>query len=148
LPKRSHVARNSINNLLFHQLQPSFGQSETAEVDLPSPGDDETPEYVGEMPKEEIWEEAEVMELAAEGLGVDEEERAKGAVWMMLARGLADWEERKKAEKAESSHPNRPTFYSKNSAKTLEKKRKAGDMETKIDPRILVSVLLERLKVY
>jgi len=49
-----------------------------------------------------------VMELTAEGLADDEEKRAKGgAVWMVLARGLADWEQRKKAEKAASSHPNR-----------------------------------------
>ena len=67
---------------------------------------------------------------------------------MMLARGLADWEQRKKAAKAASSHPNRPTFYSKNSAKSLERKRKAGDMEAKIDPSRLVSVLPARLGVY
>ena len=121
MPKRSLPAQNSINNLGIYAIHQSSGPSETAAVDLPTPVDAQEVEYVGEMPDEEIWEEDAVMELAAEGMGDDEEERAKGgALWMMLAKGLADWEARKKAEKAESSKPNRPTFYAKNSAKTLE----------------------------
>ena len=144
MPKRTRSACNSVQNLGIHAIHHSSGTSETAEVNIPASNDVEEVEYVGYMPHEEIWEEAEVMELAGDDLEDDEENKAKGgAVWMMLAKGLADWEEKRKAEKAESARPNRPTFYSKNSAKTLERKRKAGELEPKIDLGRMVSVILD-----
>jgi hypothetical protein len=98
MPKRSCSACSSIQNLGIHAIQQSSGTSETAEVELPAFINAEEVEYVGYMPQDEIWEDAEVLELAGDDLKDDEENRAKGgAAWMMLAKGLADWEAKKKA---------------------------------------------------
>jgi len=70
MPKRSRTDRNSICNLRIHQLQPTSSPSATEGVNLPSPAGVGVLEYVVEMPSEEIWEEDDMIALAAEGLAV------------------------------------------------------------------------------
>jgi len=108
-------------------VQPASGPSATAEVNPPSPVDVDALEYVGEMPSEVIWEEEDVMELTAEGLADDEEKRAKGgAVWMVLARGLADGSRGRRLQKLQAPIPIGPPFTPKTQPNHWREKERLG----------------------
>lgn len=129
MPKRKLAARNSIKNLggkapplPSHPSPPP----EASEATLEMTEDDGEEEYVGYVSDGEPWGPDEILELTNQDVN-QEEAKAKAGVWNMLFAGYQEWEKRKKAEKEESARPNRPRQYLKNSAKTLERKRKLGE---------------------
>lgn len=128
MPKRKLAARNSIKNLGGKASPPPSHPSTPSEASQVTPGtqgDDVEEEYVGYVSDGEPWSVDDILELTNQDVSQEEVKERAGA-WQMLYRGYEKWEERKKAEKAESARPNRPKQYLKNSAKTLDRKRKLG----------------------